>query len=408
MPDQLQSIVQRMIDAGEPEENIATVIQHFKTAAPEPAKQAPHGGGIVDALPTIAGTAMSMAGGSKVSPVGMALGALGGAAGEGARQVIRSVQGQWDQVPETISGRLRMMGTEGLTQGALEGVGRAAGAVVTPVAKAAYGLALRPAKALQKAYGLRNIVEQGFADRVLPNAIGESRAGRVVGESKNAATKIAADSPQTFDLQRVLQKAIDDQGTRAGVELKTAGIAPPTDKVADQIGRVLDSNGPTVTAAELLELRRGADAIADPAFKAARMPGGAGRVPAGTESSVAKSMATAERQTLNDALGSDWKATNQQTRNRSGVLQATKDAAMRPNMLTNLIAGGAGASALTNGDIGDAAERALLFRTLFSPTAQAGAAFAAPAVAKYGPRVVDAASGGHFKDALLKFLTGQQ
>lgn len=34
MPDQLQGIVQKMIDAGESEDNIATVIQHFKTQAP--------------------------------------------------------------------------------------------------------------------------------------------------------------------------------------------------------------------------------------------------------------------------------------------------------------------------------------------------------------------------------------
>lgn len=35
-PD-LQTVVQRMIDAGEPEENIATVIQHYKSQAPPPA-----------------------------------------------------------------------------------------------------------------------------------------------------------------------------------------------------------------------------------------------------------------------------------------------------------------------------------------------------------------------------------
>ena len=34
-PEQRQAIVQRMIDAGESEQNIATVIQHFKTLAPE-------------------------------------------------------------------------------------------------------------------------------------------------------------------------------------------------------------------------------------------------------------------------------------------------------------------------------------------------------------------------------------
>jgi hypothetical protein len=85
-----------------------------------------------------------------------------------------------------------------------------------------------------------------------------------------------------------------------------------------------------------------------------------------------------------------------------------RDAADRPNMLTNILAGGVGAGqAFGDGDIGEAAKTAILFRALMSPTAQAGAGLALPAVAKYGPRVVDAASGGQAKDALLRYLTGQ-
>lgn len=38
MADGLETIVQRMVDAGEPEENIATVIQHFKAQAPSVAR----------------------------------------------------------------------------------------------------------------------------------------------------------------------------------------------------------------------------------------------------------------------------------------------------------------------------------------------------------------------------------
>src|SRR4051812_38537978 len=36
MPDALQSVVQRMIDAGESEANIATVIQHYQKSGPQP------------------------------------------------------------------------------------------------------------------------------------------------------------------------------------------------------------------------------------------------------------------------------------------------------------------------------------------------------------------------------------
>lgn len=41
MPDQLESIVQRMIDAGEPEENIASVIREYKPQEKAPSMAAP-------------------------------------------------------------------------------------------------------------------------------------------------------------------------------------------------------------------------------------------------------------------------------------------------------------------------------------------------------------------------------
>lgn len=409
----LDAIVQQMEANGEPEDAIRFVVSDFKSKyenAEQPkAAPAKTGGGVPDALPTIMGTLYSIAGGGQSTARGMGLSALGGALGEGARQITRAVQGQWDQVPETAMGRIKQMGREAVGQGAMEGGGRALGRIVAPVAKAAYGLAVRPAKALQKEYGLKNLINQGFADRVMPNALGEGRAGRLVGESRDAATAIANKSQTPINLARVLQKATDDQAARGAREMATAGVAPPTEKIAEQVGNVLKSNPETVTPGRLLELRRGADDIANPAFKQARLPGGAGRVPVGTDASVARSMANAERQTLDDVLGAEWKATNAQTRARMGVMQATKDAAMRPNMLTNILAGGIGAQgAYSDGDVSEGLKRALVFRLALSPSAQAGAAFALPAVAKYGPRVADAASGNGMKDALVEYLLGGQ
>lgn len=367
-------------------------------------------GGAVDALPSIVGTLFSLAGGSKALPTGVALSALGGAAGEGARQVIRSVQGDFRDVPETITGRLTKMGREAVGQAGMEGVGRGAAAAVAPVAKTLYGLAMRPAKALRQKYGTLNLINQGFTDRVMPTAGGTNKAGELVGASKAEATRIAEGNPNTVELGRVLQRASDDQGARMAHEAATAGIEPATAKVADQIGRVQASHPAQVTMGRLLELRRGADDIADPAFKAARMPGGAGRVPAGTDASVARSMANAERGTLDDVLGAPFRAANMRTKTRAGVAQMAKDAADRPNMLTNIVAGGIGAGSAfgSEGGMRDAAERALLFRALLSPTLQAGAGIALPAVAKYGPRAADVATGGEFKNALLRYLMGGQ
>ena len=394
---------------GTDEATMAKALQSLPKETPAAAAPQPqHGGGFVDALPTVMGTAFSLAGGSKALPTGVAMAGLGGAFGEGLRQITRAVQGQWDQVPDSIGGQFSKMGREAAGQAVMEGGGRALAGIVKPVAKGVYGLAMRPAKALQKEYGLANIVNQGFNDKVLPNSLGVDRAGKLVGASRDEATAIANKSQVPIKLKAVLQKATDDQAKRAEKELSTAGLTPPIDKIATQIGNVIDSNPEMVTPGRLLELRRGAEDVAAPAFKMARMPGGAGRIPAGTEASVARSMSNAERQTLDDVLGQKFKDVNARTQARSGVLQATKDAASRPNMLTNLIAGGAGASALYDGDVGDAVKRGLLFRSLFSPSAQAGVALAAPAVAKYGPRVLDAASGSQMKDALVAYLMGGQ
>ena len=405
--DQRTLLVQKMVAEGTSDDDIRATLKVYD-AQQGSAAPAKNGGGIVDALPSILGTGFSLAGGSKALPTGMALSALGGAAGEGIRQVVRSVQGQWDQVPETMGARLKSIGREAVGQGGLEAVGRGASKAIAPVAKAAYGLALRPAKALQKEYGLKNIVNQGFKDRVLPSSLGVNRAGSLVGKSRDAATAIADESQAPINLKNVLQRALDDQATRGADVLQTAGIPVPADRIGAQVGNVLDSNPSTVTPGHLLKLRRGADQIADPEFRAARAPGGA-PVKVGSEASVAKSMANAERQTLDDVLGPKFQQVNAETRRRKGVQIATKDAASRPNMAQNLLAGGVGLGSMTaDGDYGEAAKRALIFRTLFSPSALGGAAFAAPAVAKYGPRVADVATGGGAKDALLAFLMGEQ
>jgi hypothetical protein len=337
-------------------------------------------GSWTSALPTVGGMAGSLVGGSKMSPIGMALAGVGGAAGEAFRQVADSVRGDFSNVPDTIGGRLKKIGSEGLTQAGMEGAGRVVGKVVTPVAKTLYGLALRPSKALMRdagggklLAGAKRIVDQGFADNVMPSATG--RAGKLVTQSADEATAIAAKSPATVKTARIAQKATDDQAGRAAKQLQNAGITPPTDKVATQIGNLVDSNPPDLAMSELLEMRRGAEGVASPAFKAAKMPGGAGSVPVGSEASIARSISGAAKGTLDDMLGESFKQVNRRTQARMAVKQAVDEAAARPNMLTNLLAGGAGVAS-SGGDPVEAAKRALMLRVMFSPTALGGTALA--------------------------------
>jgi len=327
----------------------------------------------------------SLVGGSKISPVGMALAGVGGAAGEAFRQVTNSVRGDFSDVPETVGGRLKRIGQEGLRQGGLEGVGRGVGAIVRPVAKAVYGMALRPSMALmrdagngKKLVGLKRIISQGFDDGVMPSGLGVDKAARLVSESADEATGMAARSPVMADTRRVVQRALDEQSKRSAGELVSAGVTPKGDQIATQVGNVIDSNPAQVSMEQLLSMRRGAEDVAAPVFKAAKLPGGAGRVAPGSEASVARSLSGAYKTTLDDALGESFRQVNRRTQGRAVVSQAVQDAAARPNMLFNIAAGAAGVGS-SGGDMGEAAKRALILRTALSPTVQGGAALAAGA-----------------------------
>lgn len=339
---------------------------------------------IVDALPTIGGMAGSFAGGSKMSPIGMALAGVGGAGGEAFRQVADALRGDFSEIPDTAMGRLRKIGVEGAKQAGYEGAGRAVGAVVQPAAKALYAVALRPTVARMRdagggklATGLRRIINQGYGDAVMPSAAGVSRAGQLVKESAEEATQLAAKNQTPIQLERVLQKAVGDQSRRMARESTTAGVEANLPAVTSQVQRVAQAHpSGTVTPADLLEIRRGAEDVAGPVFKAATMPGGAGRVAPGTEASVARSIAGASKQTLDDMLGRAFQDINSRTAARAAVKGSIDDAAARPNVLMNLMSGGAGLAA-SQGDLSEAAQNALLLRILLSPTAQGAVALGA-------------------------------
>lgn len=368
--------------AGEPTdadmaEVFAAAEQHAPAAKPE-AKSS-----WTESLPTAGGMIGSLVGGSKISPVGMALAGVGGAAGEAFRQVADSLRGDFSNVPDSIGGRLQKIAGAGLEQGGIEGAGRVVGAAMRPVAKTIYGLALRPSKALMRdagggklAQGAKRIIDQGFNDNVMPSGIGVGRASDLVKRSAGEATEIAAKSPAKVSTMRVMQRATDDQARRSAKELATTGIKPKTDQIAAQMGTLIDSNPAELSMKELLEIRRGAEDVAGPVFKAAKMPGGAGRVAPGSKASVARSISGTAKTTLDDMLGRPFQEVNKRTQARMAVKQAVDDAASRPNMLTNLLAGSVGVAS-SGGDPMDAAKNGLLLRLIFSPNAMGGAALAA-------------------------------
>jgi hypothetical protein len=370
----------------------------------------------VDALPAAAGTAFSLAGGTRRTPAGMALAGLGGAAGEGARQVIRSVQGRHGDVPETALGRIHEMGTAGASQAGIEGMSRGAEAIVRPAAQLVYGAALRPTIEMARDVGggkvlsgLKRIVQQGYNDLVMPSATG--RAGKLVKESQQDATRLAATKSTPTELGRLLSRATEDQGTQAVKELRAAGEPLPTEQLGERLGRIMESNPGTVSPSELLELRRATDDVAGPAYRAARIPGGVPPSP-GSKASVAQSAGGVYRKRLEDILGPEFTKINKRTQARVGVREATE----RPKAqgLSNVAAASVGATGFggEGGDAESAIQRFIATRALLSPHVQAATAFGLPKIARYGPRALDVASGGQLdaytRQAIEALLAGEE
>lgn len=151
---EVKSVIQRMIDAGEPEENIATVIKRYASA---PAQAAPEKHSrtwtdtAVDALPAIGGTLGGIVGGIGGTVAGMGVGgvpgaiggaAVGGAGGEGFKQAINAMRGQ--PLPSSASGQAVDMAKAAAVQGGAQAVGSGLGAVMQPVGEALMQSAVKP------------------------------------------------------------------------------------------------------------------------------------------------------------------------------------------------------------------------------------------------------------------------
>lgn len=157
MADDLKTIVQRMVAAGESEENIATVIQHFK---PDPAERKSWLSAAADWLPTIGGAVGGVIGGIGGTVGGLGVGgvpgaiggaALGGATGEAWKQLAHRALGDGD-APTTPGAAAKDIALQGGAQGAMEGTGQALVSVAAKAAPALMQSAVKPAyKTVEKA-----------------------------------------------------------------------------------------------------------------------------------------------------------------------------------------------------------------------------------------------------------------
>lgn len=149
-----------------------------------------------EALPNLGGTIGSVLGGSRSNPVGMALSAIGGAGGEGFRQALQAVQGNWDQVPPDLQSQFKGIVQEGLKQGGMEGAGRyIIGPLTQWMGATVYRGVLKLPKAVSEEFGGKQVADTltKAGVPITRTGSGTEKVGKLLSESgKETSGMLAA------------------------------------------------------------------------------------------------------------------------------------------------------------------------------------------------------------------------
>ena len=373
---------------------------------------------VADAMPNIGGMVGSYVGGT-----GGAM--LGGAAGEGYKSLL-SHAAEIPGAVKDVAGDLLSHPTEtlgGFARGAGEGVERAganaaiqgasnllAEKVVAPVARFAYRAAMRPGKALMTKYG-PGVVDLAYDNRVMPThggfekALGLMKASKAEQRAMESAFDAAGKQIPTATsdivdtaLRPMLQKAVAEQGAIGSSE---AGA-----RMIEEAGkRVAASNPSQLSAVQLGALKRVADNVSDPAFRAAERTGQ--MIPDASEAGIAKALSKGYRKVLNSTLGDAYANQGLKTKTLYGVAKAAENVANSPHTASWLGSGtlglAAGLSSALRGD-NKSLEKGLgtflAARAMMSPAVEAGTLLALKPAVQYGIRGIDTAFGSPLQQAL--------
>lgn len=360
MPVDLQTIVQRMVEAGESEDNIRLVIEHGQSQsaqAPTPAAAPKH---LIDLVSQddrdylkkgaqrseelwrnttehparTAATLAAMAGGGGMLPT-----ALRGAAGAGAGLLLKRVTDPSSQplsVPET----LQTMGTEGALQGAFAGAGKGLEKLGTGLYRG--GVALLPKTLKQQ--------NPAIAERGLQEGISLTKRGATKAEGLVSASRQQADD---------LIGAAEQAGAAPVRPMEVVReLRPVAAKMKDQAALGTPSELPTLTArsrsfiaqhptgiplTRAQTLKREAQNMANTAYKARDRGAVINSMEALTNESQARGLRKAIEQRVPDVAG-----VNQRTQELLGVLKGAEHASGTGHILSRL-GGALGVGAMSAG-----------------------------------------------------------
>ncbi len=436
MPDQLQTIVQRMIDAGESEENIGTVIQHFKaqsgsktpvdynnnqgpktgalgggigaawdqvknylSGSPSPLRDnlladvKAHVANVANGAAEFAPAAGGMAGaalGAPAGPAGSIAGAaVGGSVGEAGKQMIHRATGQ--PLPASGMDAAKDIAVQGAVQGALQGTGEA---LAAGASKAAPWL-------MNRALNLTDRLSREFPEmsaNAIDKAITVSKGGLKEAKDWLVSQKaLANDALQTAHAKGVtipITAATDGLQNTVGKVMNSSDIEGGLAQLASVERKITAGRAATLTPMEADALKTALQTESKPLYAAAKM--GNGRPNVSVKAQALSDMAQSLNQHIGDltsAAGADgYRAANAEAQQAIGAIRGVTHA-IRPgsNLYQAMVRPGVGmmmgaaAGRAEGGDNLSTVGGALIGGALTSP---AGMSTIATALAKPGVQII--------------------
>jgi hypothetical protein len=167
--------------------------------------------GTLDALPMIGGMVGGLAGG-RVTPAAIVLSGLGGAAGQGVKEVadaaqqpIRRVSGGMEALREANAPLMRMA-KAGVTQAGLEGVGQGVSRAVGGTAKAVYRGYLKPSLSQSLLPKAKEIVQTAMDEALPISKAGVATGKRLISEINQQVGHLLGNAKGVVDLHQVAER----------------------------------------------------------------------------------------------------------------------------------------------------------------------------------------------------------
>lgn len=280
----------------------------------------------VETLPTVMGGAMSLAGGGRSTPVGMLLAGIGGAGGEGYRQAINALQGDWDQVPPDLRSQAQAIVQEFATQGGTEGIGRAFGPLLKFFGRAMYGTALKAPKAVHQEYPtvVKDAVAAGIP--ITRSKAGTAKAERVLDEAGDKVSEALAIA-QARGAAPVDMVTATQATHRTAQEIgKQAAPAAGLSRLQRRRADILRQNPPDIDLARAQEMKRAEQKLAIQAYRARAKGAPVNDVDTAVHEDVARGLREQIEQSA-DAVGvENVGPLNADVQRKIGVLKAVEGA----------------------------------------------------------------------------------